>query len=203
MNIKNQLLLGFILLLLGAIGGTLLAHAWATAHPATVTQLVRVNVPVPAQPLPPVVKVQKEFIPCPVGVQVYQAAAKPALAKAHALPDAVAEDPAQHVLAASEVAPDDHPHAVTSVFDQTTGAVQTFDTRLPYAPLAADLHRDIAVAYGLRTGSGGAERVLRIEARQDMVAVYGVRLGGFLGLDAPMGGGPVAGFVGIGAAKAF
>lgn len=103
-----------------------------------------VSVPVIAKPALP--KVQKETIQAKVSVY------KPVAKKKLNLPKSVQDSPTKHVVDASRVAPDFHPHTITTVLDSETGDVTTYDTKETLPWLAPGHMGGVGVFYGLKDG---------------------------------------------------
>ncbi|HSR06123.1 MAG TPA: hypothetical protein VLM42_03150 [Bryobacteraceae bacterium] len=129
-------------------------------HPAPV------STPVIAQPARAVATVGKEMIQAKV--KVY----KPEAKKRLKLPQNVTSDPAKHVAASSTIKPDNHPHTVSTVIDDKTGEVTTYDVREPLPWLAVDSHGEAGMGYGMKFTPGkGFGPVARIVARQNLVDI--------------------------------
>lgn len=163
----------------------LLAVLWwhFRPHPAPV------SVPVIAQAAKVVSGVGRQTVTLPL--KVYKPEAKQRLK----LPQAVQADPAQHVAAASTVKPDTHPHTVSTVVDEKTGEVTTYDTRDPLPWLAVDSHGEAGVAYGIRDG----QPTVRLEVRQNLLDLKALKLGVQASADQPVSGSlSPSYFVGIG-----
>lgn len=124
-----------------------------------------VGVPMVAKPA--LQKVQKETISAKVSVY------KPAAKKAVALPPEVKADPDKHVVAASRVVPDIHPHTVTTVLDSETGDVVTYDTKEPMPWLAPAYRGEAGIAYGIKNGVPMG----RLFVRQSLIDVKRLTLG--------------------------
>lgn len=152
-----------------------------------------VGKPIPAKVASVVQKVPLIQITPAAPVKVYAPAAKEKLK----LPKEVQDDKSKYVLAASRVAPDDHPHTITTVIDQQTGESQTYDTREPLPWLAVDLHGSAGMYYGVKNGYPA----LRFEAHQNLLDIKAVTVGITATAD-QMVQGPIQAdwFVGIGAA---
>lgn len=150
-----------------------------------------VSVPVIATPSKAVSSVGVETIRTPV--KVY----KPEAKKRLNLPQNITQDASKHVAASSTIKPDDHPHTVSTVIDDKTGEVTTYDTRGPLPWLAVDNHGEAGVAYGIRDG----QPTVRLEVRQNLLDVKAVKLGVEATVDQPMSG-PLGSsyFVGVGLA---
>lgn len=110
------------------------------------------------------------------------------------LPDAVQADKNERVIAASRVAADDHPQTVATTIDTRTGATETYVVRDSLPLLAFDTAGDAGIYFGYRNGV----KALRLEGRQSLLAIKGVRFGAIGSLDQPVGGQPAT-FVGVGA----
>lgn len=101
------------------------------------------------------------------------------------------QDPTKHVVAATQVAPSDHPHTATAVYDEGTGGTGLYlrRDRLPW--LAFNHQAEVGLAYGVRDSGGGAR--WRADARWALVQTKGLNWG-------PVGSADGSGgwFVGIG-----
>lgn len=125
-------------------------------------------------------------------VQSYRPAAKADLK----LPTSIVNDQAQHVIAASAVAPDDHPQTVATVLNTDTGEVKTFVKEEPLPWFAWNFHGDAGAYVGLKNG----ERAARIEVRQGVAQVKAIHFGGIASADQPLSGPLKADtFLGVGA----
>ena len=165
----------------------LLAGLWLHFRP----QPAPVSVPVIATQSKPVEHVGTETIQTPL--KVY----KPEAKKRLNLEKSLQEDASKHVAASSTIKPDNHPHTVSTVIDDKTGDVTTYDTREPLPWIAVDNHGEAGVAYGIRDG----QPTVRLELRQNLVDVKAVKLGVQASIDQPMAGiGSTSYFVGVGLA---
>ena len=100
-----------------------------------------------------------------------------------------------HVAASSTIKPDDHPHTISTVIDDKTGEVTTYDTREPLPWLQVDNHGEAGVAYGIRDG----QATVRLEVRQNLLDVKAVKLGVEASIDQPLSGSiSPSYFVGVG-----
>ena len=151
-----------------------------------------ISKPVPAAAAAEVKDVPMVGITPAAPVKVYAPAAKEKLK----LPKEVQDDKSKYVLAASRVAPDDHPHTITTVIDQQTGESQTYDTREPLPWLAVDMHGEAGLLYGVKNGYPA----VRFEARQNLLDVKAVKIGIEATADQPTTG-PLRAdyFIGVGA----
>ena len=150
-----------------------------------------VSVPVIATPSKAVSGVGTETLT--TQVKVYKAESKKRLN----LPKSLQEDNSKHVAASSTVKPDIYPHTVSTVIDDKTGEVTTYDTREPLPWLSVDNHGEAGVAYGIRNG----QPTVRLEVRQNLIDVKAVKIGLQASVDQPMAGiGATSYFVGVGLA---
>ena len=125
-----------------------------------------VSVPVIAQPAKAVATVGKETIQAKV--KVYKQEAKKRLN----LPQNITSDPAKHVAASSTIKPDYHPHTVSTVIDDNTGEVTTYDVREPLPWLAVNNHGEIGMGYGMKSMPGkGFGPTARIVAQQNLLDI--------------------------------
>ena len=152
-----------------------------------------VGVAVAARPEPVLSRETKADTPIASGtVKTYAPEAKQKLR----LPDAVQANQDERVIEASRVPADDHPQTVATVIDTRTGATETYVVRDAMPLLALDTAGDAGLYYGWR----GGVRAFRLEARQSLFGVKGVRFGAIGSLDQPVGGqGAPSTFVGVGA----
>lgn len=128
------------------------------------------GVSVPAKPAPEVKKTPKQATPIKAKtVKTYPAAVKNKLK----LPDPVQLDPAEAVVAASQVQADDHPHTVTTTLNLDTGETETYVKRDPLPWLAWDYRGEAGISLGLKDG----EPTTRLEARQNLFQVKAVHFG--------------------------
>lgn len=126
----------------------------------------------PAKVAPQIKAIPKTDIR-PPKVMVYAQKAKGKLK----LPEPMQADPNVHVLEATRVKADDHPHTVTTVINSETGEIQTLDRRDPL-PLFAFK----------KSGALGLEhdfilRTSTLYARQDFLSIKSINVGGRLSLD--------------------
>lgn len=125
-----------------------------------------VSMPVIAKVSSAVSGVVRQTVTMPV--KVYRPEAKKKLR----LPQAVQNDASQHVAASSTVKPDDHPHTVSTVIDDKTGEVTTYDVREALPWLAVDTHGEAGMGYGMKFTPGkGFGPVARIVARQNLLDI--------------------------------
>lgn len=104
----------------------------------------------------------------PAKVQAYQPKVKNKLG----LPQAVQADAKAHVLSASKVRGDDHPHTITTVLNEQTGEVTTYDRRDPLPWFALGGQKAVAIGHGFKSG----KEVSWVSARADLVQVKALRL---------------------------
>lgn len=156
------------------------------------TKAQPISVPVVAKAAPAVANVPTVQITPAAPVKVYAPSAKAKLK----LPEEVQADQNKYVLTASHIAPDAHPHTVTTVIDQQTGAATTYDTTDPLPWLAIDLHGEAGLLYGVKNGYPN----VRMEVRQNLLDVKAVKIGIEATADQPTTG-PLRAdyFIGVGA----
>ena len=142
-----------------------------------------------ATPAPEVAKEEKTEVEINPPVKVY----KPAIKTKLKLPESITQDDGQHVIASSKTANDERQHTVTTVINQNTGEVQTFDRTDPLPWLSVNTKSDIGVYYGMKSG----EPTVRIEGRQELLQIKAVHVGAIASAD--MVRGNTDGFVGVGA----
>lgn len=129
---------------------------------------------VPAVPAPVLKTVEKITI-APPAVQVYAPKAKKKLK----LPAAMQADPAQHVIAASQVRADERPHTVITLLDERTGEATTYDRADPLPWMAPETRGELGISYGLRDGAPMG----RLSLRQNVLQIKAVRLGAQANID--------------------
>lgn len=130
-------------------------------HPATV------SIPVVASPSKAVKDAGRETVTMPV--KVYKAESKNRLN----LP----KSPSEHLAASSTVKPDDHPHTLSTVIDDKTGEVTTYDTRDPLPWVAVNDHGEAGIGYGYKFSPGhGFGPMARLTVRQNLLDVKAARL---------------------------
>lgn len=165
------------------LAGLYWAYAWYTQPPeipagitveATVAEEVKHEAPV-------------EIIK-PPQVKAYKAAVKRSLK----LPENITNDKEQHVIASSKTANDERPHTITTVINQHTGEVQTFDRADPLPWFDVKTKSEIGVFYGMKSG----EPTVRIEGRQELLQVKAVHMGATASADMTRAG--ADGFIGVG-----
>jgi len=152
-----------------------------------------VNVTVPAQPAPDVVK--KSTVAKPIKaktVKVYPAAVKDNLK----LPQHVLDDPELDVLASSQVPADNHPRTITTVFDRETGQSETYVKR-DSLPWFDDRKSGSAGIYALYGNTGP---FARLQVRQELFQVKALHFGAMATIDQPLGGNrmPSSAAIGVG-----
>ena len=151
----------------GILAVLLAAVTWFYFRP----QPAPVSTPVLAQPSKAVSHVGTEILTMPV--KVY----KPEAKKLLNLPQNVTSDPAKHVAASSTIKPDDHPHTVSTVIDDKTGEVTTYDVREPLPWLAVNSHGEAGIGYGMKYSPGrGFGPMARIVVRQDLLNIKAARV---------------------------
>jgi hypothetical protein len=96
------------------------------------------------------------------------------------LPQAIVADESERVLASSETeAFDDHPKRITTVLNETTGEVETYETKLALPWIAWDDHGQLGAYGGIKNG----EPTIRIEAQQGIFSVKAVHFGAVATVD--------------------
>jgi len=134
-----------------------------------------INTWVPAKPAAEVAHVGTEAVACKT-IIVYKDAAKQKLD----LPPAIANDPNQHVISATDVKPDEHTDTVVTTVDLLTGQSTTIIRRDPY-PLFAFLQKGEArFDVGLKNAGS---KVGRFTLREDLLQIKGVNVGVNLNAD--------------------
>lgn len=134
-----------------------------------------VNTWVPAKPASEVAHVGTEAVACKQ-IIVYKEAAKQKLN----LPAPIANDPNQHVIAATDVKPDEHTNTVVTVVDPLTGQSSTITRRDPY-PLFAFLQKgEVRFDVGLKNAGS---KVGRFTLKEDLLQIKGVNVGVNLNAD--------------------
>lgn len=108
-------------------------------------------------------------------IQVYKPTAKIKLK----LPKDVVEDDKQHVVASTKTPNDERQHTVTTLLDTATGTFTSYDRVDPLPWLAVATKTQVGVFYGLR----GREKVIRLQAQQELLQIKAVRLGATATLD--------------------
>lgn len=188
LDLKTDIVLAAIVLILGAAIGGFAVHAWHIAHPITETrtliQKVPVQVNVPAPPAKEVADVGKTPIPVKQ-VVAYKEEAKKQL---H-LPKEIQDAREEAVLSATTIEPSDHPETVTTVLDTATGDSRLFVQKEPLAWLASDKHGEISTDLVEKIGGP----VVRIQVRQDLFQVKAVHFHVVAGGDVPV---PIMGMAG-------
>lgn len=172
------------LMAVAAIVGLVYAVSWYM-KPSPVPP----GITVIATPAPEVAKEEKTEVAIKPSVKVY----KPAVKRSLKLPESVTQDKDQHVIASSKTANDERQHTVTTVINQNTGEVQTFDRTEPLPWLSVNTKSEIGVYYGMKSG----EPTVRIEGRQELLQIKAVHVGAIASAD--MVRGNTDGFVGVGA----
>lgn len=151
-----------------------------------------VNVPRKATPAASVAAAptQKVKLEAPA-LTVYADSVKPKLK----LPARVVASPTQHVIAASTIAPDDHPVTVSTVIDSQTGQSETYTVEQPLPLLARESRAEVGAYVGVKN----LQPTARIEARYDFLQVKALHAGVLAGADVPISGmGRPDAFVGVG-----
>lgn len=168
--------------LVAILAGCLAVAIWWHFH----SQPAPVSVPVIAAPSKAVAHVGTEIIQTPL--KVY----KPESKKRLNLPKSLQDDTSKHVAASSTIKPDYHPHTVSTVIDDKTGEVTTYDTRepLPWFAVSSSRH------YGAYIGALDGQQAIAVTARQEALHIKGVTVEG-IAIGA-MSQSERMGFVGIG-----
>lgn len=139
-----------------------------------------VGLAVPAKLSPALKKTEKQSVPVKGGqVRVYAPEAKVRLSMPW-----LTDNPAKQVLAAHQVAADDHPQTVTTVLDTDTGDSQTYVTRDPLPWLARDARGEAGIYLGYKNGEPAA----RLLARQGVFQVKALHFGVLGSVDQPLSG---------------
>lgn len=126
----------------------------------------------------------------PKTVKVYKPSAKPKLS----LPKSVQDNPAQHVLSATDIPKSKHERTLSTVLDADTGEVTTYVTEKPLPWLESTRSGSIGMYIGLK----GLEPAVRAELRQDFYSIKGVQVSAIASADQTQSGRTDT-FVGIGA----
>lgn len=111
----------------------------------------------------------------PPKVPVYT---KPAKQKLN-LPQDVQDDPSKYVLASSKLPNDTHTHTVTTVIDENTGQVKTYDRRDPYPLISAEQSGSMWVGYGIKNGG---VKMLQAVIQEDLFQIKVVHFGAMASL---------------------
>lgn len=165
------------------LAGLYWAWVWLTDKPAQPA-----GVTVEATPAAEIRKETPTEIIKPPVIKAYKAAVKRSLK----LPASITEDQDQHVIASSKTANDERPHTITTVINQHTGEVQTFDRADPLPWMAVNTRSEVGIYYGIKHG----EQAIRIEGRQEVLQVKAVHLGAVASADLMRGNTDV--FMGLG-----
>lgn len=140
-----------------------------------------VNLSVPAAPAREVKAAPKIPVAVKSPVKVYAGGAQ--LKTKLRLPQAVVDDGAKQVIAASKLRADDHPQTVTTLINTETGDSETYVRRDPLPWLAWDTRGEVGVYLGVNNGGPA----LRVEARQGMVQAKALHLGVIGSVEQPLG----------------
>lgn len=151
------------------------------------------EVSVPATPAPEVKKAPTKRAQVKQPVTVYDDSTKFKLK----LPEPVAKNPDQHVLAATQVKGNDRPQTVTTVIDEKTGEVNTYTKTDPYPWLAIENKAEVRMSYGYRYSAltNRVQPVGRLAFSYDALRVKALVLGPTAQIDTDG-----QGFVGLGVA---
>ena len=125
---------------------------------------------------PELKKIQRQNIK-PPKVQVYGPSSKAKLN----LPIGIQDDPSKYVLGSVKLPNDTHPHTITTVIDEKTGEVQTFERRDPLPWLAAEQRGELRIDAGIKNG---LTRTARLSLREDLLQVKALHAGINASLDA-------------------
>lgn len=98
----------------------------------------------------------------------------PAAKKKLALPAIVQDDPNKYVIGSAKLPKDTHPHTITTVIDEKTGGVQTYDRRDPLPWLAAERTGEVWVGYGI---TNGGIKVGMVSVSDELVQVKALHFG--------------------------
>lgn len=184
-------LVAALLVFVVILAAFLLVNAIATYFVTSDTARPGREVATVARPAPDVANADVEFIALPAPVKTY----KPAVKKKLALPDAVQADDRQHVLQASRVEASDAPTTVTAVIDEETGRTEIYVREEPLPWLDLTPRGEAGAFFGLKRG----EPAVRVTARQQLLQVKMLRIGAIASVDAPLNGGELDTFIGVGA----
>lgn len=179
-------LLVFVVLLALILRQAITAYFGASGTAAPGREVATVG-----RPAPDVANADVEFIALPAPVKTY----KPAVKKKLALPDAVQADDRQHVLEAARVEASDAPTTVTAVIDEETGRTEIYVREEPLPWLDLTPRGEAGAFFGLKRG----EPAVRVTARQQLLQVKMLRIGAIASVDAPLNGGALDTFIGVGA----
>lgn len=185
-TIRDFFITSWRTLLLTVIVLAIVAAAWwhFRPHPAPVGETI------PAEQASELVGASTQTIKPPT-VKVYTKAAKTKLR----LPGSVQDDAGQYVLTSSRVTADDHPHTLTTIIDEKTGEVQTFNRRDPLPWIAVENSGELRIDYGLKNG---LTRVGRLSLRESLLQVKALHAGANASIDTDG-----AWFVGVGVGYKF
>ncbi len=129
---------------------------------------------VPATPAPETKRAPTKRVAIAKPVKVFGDGIKPKLK----LPDAVAKNVDEHVIAATQVRGSLRPQTVTTVIDEKTGESQTYVKSDPYPWLAYEGRGEIRMSYGYRFDSGVAPRqIVRLNFSYDLIRVKALTIG--------------------------
>lgn len=100
------------------------------------------------------------------------------------LPKKIQEDESLHLTAAARVAPDDHTHTVSALFDSNLKTIKLFDAREPLPWLAFGGEKFVSAYYGLKDqDQGDPETVGRFGFGMDLVRIKALKFGGSIQVD--------------------
>ncbi|GBL46261.1 hypothetical protein SFMTTN_2074 [Sulfuriferula multivorans] len=170
-------------LLLAAAAGVAILLGWMLFM-RSVLPPAPVNVSVPAVAAGEIRAIPKTAVAIRAPVKVYRGGAP--LKRRLNLPQPVADNAAQQVIAASQVRADDHPQTITTLINTETGDSETYVRRDPLPWLAWDARGEAAMYVGIQRGGPA----LRLEARQGMVQIKALHVGVIGSVDQPLGGAP-------------
>lgn len=162
--------------------------SWWNEQPAPA-----VNVWHPATKSKEVAKIPKvETKIKPGTVKTYPASVKNGLK----LPPEILDDPNAHVIDSTHVAPDDHPHTITTIIDAETGETKTIERADPLPWFALSNKGSAGMYYGIKNGTPA----VRLQAKQEFFTVKAIHFEAIASVDQPTSG-PIAAdyFIGVGA----
>lgn len=98
------------------------------------------------------------------------------------IPQAIKDDKAEHVVAATQTPDDDHKHIITTVVNTDTGQTTTIDHKEPLPWLAVEKKNELRLDYGYK-GNPNPLPVARLSFRSDLVQIKALHLGVNTSLD--------------------
>ena len=156
--------------LLSLAGAVAVAWWYFTPKPSPVGETTL------AKPAAELKRIKKRDI-TPPKVAVYEPPAKAKLD----LPIGIQDDPDKYVLGSVKLPNDTHPHTVTTVIDEKTGEIQTFDRRDPLPWLSVEQRGELRLDYGFKAGQ---PMTARLSLREDLLQVKALHAGINASLDA-------------------